>query len=95
MDDAVNVISAFNMPNLKQLIDESIHKAIKAKEKDFLQAYRGHISQVQEDLEKTKEDADDLKGLKQIVGEDIEKSIVDLKHERVNKHLIRKCACSP
>jgi hypothetical protein len=71
-------------------MDETINKAIKIKEREFMQAYKQHISQVQDDIDQMKDDADENKGLQQLVEEGDQKSFIDIKQERVNKHLVRK-----
>ena len=47
-----------------QLIDSTINLAIQKQEKEYLEAYKSHIHEVQNDIDEIKEEADDFKQLK-------------------------------
>jgi hypothetical protein len=64
------------------MIDDSINKAIKTREQEFLQAYKTHISEVQNDIDDMREEADEIKELKRLAEQEGKHGIIDLKQER-------------
>ena len=59
--------------NMVTALDDAFNTAIKTKEKEFLLSYRDHINEVQQDLDKMRDET-----------EQNSKNFVDMRQERVN-----------
>lgn len=64
-----------------EVVDDWINSYLKTKETEFLQAYKNHIAEVQEEVDQMKDKADDFKEITQLSGQESQQKIEQLKEK--------------